>query len=418
MTGIVIRTSPIRRVEFVCPQCGVDRDGTIVDQQRWYVVARRPARAAGQARSGGRVPRLRAPVRASACSTVPTAAALGDMLERCDAARDRDDRPARRRARPRVEVERFAVEMMRNERLRVRPGRRSTLDLARAHRPGHRAPRAAARRRADRPRQAGPAAPPPRARHAHRRADHRPARRRSCGSAWRSAWRRRTSTVCSPPLASTTPRSPESARPGRGPQSATSRVVTVPRSPNDGDDLVAGGDRLHRAERTGHQHVAGPQRDARARTARRPATGPRATGCRGTPRRTRSRPRSPLMRHAHRHRADVERAQRHRPAADHVEAAARVVGDGVDDADLPVLDPAVDDLDRRQRELDGADDLGEAVRGVVRGRARARARPRPRRGAGSGATPGCRPRRRTRCRRTACRSRAGRRRSAAAPPST
>ena len=34
--GVAVRAKRIRQVEFVCPRCGVDRTGVIVDQQRWY----------------------------------------------------------------------------------------------------------------------------------------------------------------------------------------------------------------------------------------------------------------------------------------------------------------------------------------------------------------------------------------------
>ena len=111
MTGIVIRTSPIRRVEFVCPQCGVDREGSIVDQQRWFVAVGVPL-----------VPlaKLDPVVECRTCRhragigvlTVPTAAALGDMLER--AMRHAIATIVRHgRTTPSTEVERFAVEMMR-----------------------------------------------------------------------------------------------------------------------------------------------------------------------------------------------------------------------------------------------------------------------------------------------------------------
>lgn len=38
MSGIVVHSTPVREVQFVCPQCGVDRDGTVVDLQRWFAV--------------------------------------------------------------------------------------------------------------------------------------------------------------------------------------------------------------------------------------------------------------------------------------------------------------------------------------------------------------------------------------------
>ena len=36
--GVGVRTKAISQVEFVCPMCGADRDGTVVEQQRWYHV--------------------------------------------------------------------------------------------------------------------------------------------------------------------------------------------------------------------------------------------------------------------------------------------------------------------------------------------------------------------------------------------
>jgi hypothetical protein len=111
MSGIVIRTSPIRRVEFVCPRCGIDRDGNIADQQRWFVALGVPL-----------VPlaKLDPVVRCGTCShrsgigvlTVPTAAALSDMLNRAmrhsiaTIVRHGDGAPS-------ADVERFAVGIMR-----------------------------------------------------------------------------------------------------------------------------------------------------------------------------------------------------------------------------------------------------------------------------------------------------------------
>jgi uncharacterized tellurite resistance protein B-like protein/DNA-directed RNA polymerase subunit RPC12/RpoP len=37
--GVGVRAKRIDRVEFVCPRCGGDRSGTIVEQQRWYHLA-------------------------------------------------------------------------------------------------------------------------------------------------------------------------------------------------------------------------------------------------------------------------------------------------------------------------------------------------------------------------------------------
>jgi len=38
MHGVGVRAKPINQVEFVCPRCGADRAGTVVEQQRWYHV--------------------------------------------------------------------------------------------------------------------------------------------------------------------------------------------------------------------------------------------------------------------------------------------------------------------------------------------------------------------------------------------
>lgn len=38
LRGVAIRSKPVRSVEFVCPRCGVDRGGVVVEQQRWYCV--------------------------------------------------------------------------------------------------------------------------------------------------------------------------------------------------------------------------------------------------------------------------------------------------------------------------------------------------------------------------------------------
>jgi hypothetical protein len=40
--GVGVRTKSISQVEFVCPMCGADRDGTVVEQQRWYHVLGTP----------------------------------------------------------------------------------------------------------------------------------------------------------------------------------------------------------------------------------------------------------------------------------------------------------------------------------------------------------------------------------------
>ena len=34
--GVSVRAKRISQVEFVCPRCGIDRSGAVVEQQRWY----------------------------------------------------------------------------------------------------------------------------------------------------------------------------------------------------------------------------------------------------------------------------------------------------------------------------------------------------------------------------------------------
>ena len=36
--GVGVRTKRISQVEFVCPRCGVDRNGAVIEQQRWYQI--------------------------------------------------------------------------------------------------------------------------------------------------------------------------------------------------------------------------------------------------------------------------------------------------------------------------------------------------------------------------------------------
>jgi hypothetical protein len=43
LRGVAVRTKQVQSVEFVCPRCGVDRAGAIVEQQRWYCVLGIPA---------------------------------------------------------------------------------------------------------------------------------------------------------------------------------------------------------------------------------------------------------------------------------------------------------------------------------------------------------------------------------------
>ena len=113
MTGIVVRTKPVRSVAFVCPQCGVDRDGAVVDQRRWFIVLGVPV-----------VPLavLDPMVLCGACGhrcgigvlSVPTSAALGEMLAVglrhaiASVMRASDAAPAS------ADVERHAVSIMRN----------------------------------------------------------------------------------------------------------------------------------------------------------------------------------------------------------------------------------------------------------------------------------------------------------------
>lgn len=79
MTGIAIRTKAVRPVDFVCPQCGVDRAGTVVDQRRWMVVLGLPVLPLAV---------LDPMVQCAACGhrcgvgvlSVPTSEALGEIL--------------------------------------------------------------------------------------------------------------------------------------------------------------------------------------------------------------------------------------------------------------------------------------------------------------------------------------------------
>ena len=54
----------------------------------------------------------------------------------------------------------------------------------------------------------------------------------------------------------------------------------------------------------------------------------------------------------------VEIVQRDRPLAEDEHPRRGVVGDGIEDLDVPIGDPAVDDFERRQRVRDGTDDVG------------------------------------------------------------
>lgn len=42
MWGVEIRRKTVRQTEYVCPRCGVDRIGSEVEPQRWFVIANLP----------------------------------------------------------------------------------------------------------------------------------------------------------------------------------------------------------------------------------------------------------------------------------------------------------------------------------------------------------------------------------------
>lgn len=69
-------------------------------------------------------------------------------------------------------------------------------------------------------------------------------------------------------------------------------------------------------------------------------------------------------RHGHRHRPQIDGGERHGSCAEDVQAAGGVVGDGVDQGDVPAPHPAVDDLQRGQREVDRAQEIDDRARGV------------------------------------------------------
>ena len=75
--------------------------------------------------------------------------------------------------------------------------------------------------------------------------------------------------------------------------------------------------------------------------------------------------------------ARLELVERPALAADDEEPARRVVGDGVGEPDVPVLDPRVDDLERRQRHVDALADGVDGDVVLVAGRRRRPARTRP-----------------------------------------
>jgi hypothetical protein len=60
-----------------------------------------------------------------------------------------------------------------------------------------------------------------------------------------------------------------------------------------------------------------------------------------------------VLAHTHPHACQVRAAQLEEAGAEHEETAGRVVRDGVDDADVPAGDPAVDDLQRGHHLTDG-----------------------------------------------------------------
>jgi hypothetical protein len=80
LTGITTRAKNHRPVEFVCPRCGVDRAGAVVELQRWYCVLGRGVMPL--AKLGERVECGDCSYRAGlAVLDVPTAAMLAQRLE-------------------------------------------------------------------------------------------------------------------------------------------------------------------------------------------------------------------------------------------------------------------------------------------------------------------------------------------------
>ena len=63
--------------------------------------------------------------------------------------------------------------------------------------------------------------------------------------------------------------------------------------------------------------------------------------------------------HHHAALAQIEAVELFRRGAQHIEARRGIVGDRVEEADFPVGDARIDDLDRRQREIDGAQHVGD-----------------------------------------------------------
>jgi hypothetical protein len=77
--GTGVRSTPLRQVAFVCPHCGVDREGAVVERRRWLLVgdtAVLPLRRVG--------PMVECAVCAEQCGltvlNVPTSSALEAML--------------------------------------------------------------------------------------------------------------------------------------------------------------------------------------------------------------------------------------------------------------------------------------------------------------------------------------------------
>lgn len=79
MTATMIRTSAVRDVDFVCPHCGVDREGSVVELERWLGVGRVPL---------VRLSRIGPMVECHACAhhcgvgllNIPTTKALEELL--------------------------------------------------------------------------------------------------------------------------------------------------------------------------------------------------------------------------------------------------------------------------------------------------------------------------------------------------
>lgn len=80
LTSVVIRAKVRARIELVCPRCGVDRDGDVVDQQRWGCVLGLPV--VRLATLDPMIECHECGYRAGMCVLdIPTAAVLADRLE-------------------------------------------------------------------------------------------------------------------------------------------------------------------------------------------------------------------------------------------------------------------------------------------------------------------------------------------------